>query len=72
MRKELMLNSIGVMAVIDNEFYIQDEKWECYKKCSKNEFIEELKNMSWVCLTSWDKKFRQQYLDLVDYVKELK
>lgn len=72
MRKELMMNSGGVMAIIDNEYYIVDETWGCYKKCTRNEFIEELKKMSWVCLTSWDKELRQQYLELVDYTNNLK
>lgn len=70
MKKELMMNGVGVMAIIDNKFYIVDEKWECYKECSKNDFIEELKKMSWVCLTTWDEELKKDYLDLVNYVKE--
>lgn len=62
----------GVMKIENGEYYILNEVsgYECYVKCTRNEFIEELKRMSWVCLTSWDKGYRQQYLDLVDYVKE--
>lgn len=69
MRKELFINGVGVMAIIDNKFYIVDKEWECYKGCSKNEFIEELKKMSWICLTSWDKDLRETYLNLVNYTK---
>ena len=74
MRKELMMNGVGVMAIIDNKFYITNDEYgyECYIEVNKNMFIEELKKMSWVCLTSWDKQLRQDYLDLVDYVKEVK
>lgn len=71
MRKELMMNGVGVMAIIDNKFYIEDEQWGCYKGCSKNEFIEELKKMSWVCLTSWDEELKNSYLDLVKYTHNI-
>lgn len=66
----LMMNGVGVMTIENGKYYITDEEWECYKECSRNDFIEELKKMSWVCLTSWSEELRQQYLDLVDYVKE--
>lgn len=72
MRKELFMNGVGIIAVIDNKFYIEDETWGCYKECSKNEFIEELKKLSWVCLTTWNKDLKKDYLELVDIVKELK
>lgn len=41
------------------------------KQVDRKQFIEELKKYSWTCLTSWDKNLRQQYLDLIDYVKEM-
>ena len=66
---ELFMNGAGIMKADNGKYYIVDEEWECYKGCTKNEFIEELKKMSWVCLTTWNKELRQQYLDLVDYVK---
>ena len=66
----LMMNGVGIMTIENGKYYITNEEWECYQECTRNEFIEELKKMSWVCLTSWDKELRQQYLDLVDYVKE--
>ena len=64
----------GVMKVEGGRDYILNKEpgYECYIECSRAEFIEELKAMSWVCLTSWNKDYRQQYLDLVDYVKEMK
>ena len=65
-----MMNGVGIMTIENGKYYITNEEWECYQECTRNEFIEELKKMSWVCLTSWDKELRQQYLDLVDYVKE--
>jgi hypothetical protein len=67
---ELMFNGAGVLKVEDGKYYIVDEVYEVYKQVDKKEFIEELKQMSWVCLTSWDAGLRKQYLDLVDYVKE--
>ena len=72
MIKQLFMNGVGVMAVIDNEFFIEDELLEGYKQVNKDMFIEQLKKMSYVCLTSWDEKTRQDYLDLVNYVKEMK
>lgn len=72
MRKDLFMNGVGVMAVIDNKYYVEDDEWGCYKGVTREEFIEELKQMSWVCLTSWDEKTRQDYLDLVNCVKEMK
>ena len=73
MRKELMINGMGVIAIIDNKFYITNDVpgYECYIEVNKNKFIEELKQLSWVCLTSWDKELKQQYLEFVDYVKEV-
>jgi len=71
MRKELFMNGVGIMAIIDGKYYIEDEEWGCYKGCNRNEFIEELKQISWVCLTSWNKQLRNEYLDLVNYCKEL-
>lgn len=71
-RKDLFMNGVGVMAIIDNKYYIEDDEWGCYKKCTRDEFIKELKEMSWVCLTSWDEKTKQDYLDLVNYCKEVR
>lgn len=72
MRKELFMNGVGVMAVIDNKYYLEDYEFGCYKGCTRNEFIEELKNVSWTCLSSWSRDLRKQYLDLVDYVNNMK
>lgn len=72
MIKQLFINGVGVMAIIEDEYYIEDELLEGYKKVNRDMFIEKLKNISWTCLTSWDKKLRQDYLDLVDYVNEMK
>ena len=69
MRKELMFNGAGIMAIIDNKYYIVDETWECYKGCTRDEFIEELNKYSYTCLTSWNKQLRQDYLDLIEYCK---
>ena len=71
---ELMFNGAGQMKVENGKYYIVNEKtqWDFYIECTRSEFIEELKQMSWVCLTSWDKTLKQEYLDLVDYVKEMK
>lgn len=74
MRKELMMNGVGIIAVIDNKFHITNDMpgYECYIEVDKNRFIEELKKLSWVCLTSWDIELRKQYLELVDYVNNMK
>lgn len=68
---ELMMNGVGVLKVEDGMYYIVDDEWEVYKQVDRKDFIEELKKMSYVCLTSWDKGLRKEYLDLVDYVKEM-
>ena len=68
---ELFMNGCGYMKAENGKYWITDNEWEVYIGCSRNEFIKELKAMSWVCLTTWDKELRQQYLDLVDYVKGL-
>ena len=69
---ELFDSTGGIMKVENGKYYILNKEtgYECYIECTRNEFIDELKAMSWVCLTSWNKDYRQQYLDLVDYVKE--
>lgn len=68
---ELFDHTGGIMKVEDNRYYIVDDTCGLYKQVDRSKFIEQLKKMSWVCLTSWDKSYRQQYLDLVDYVKEV-
>lgn len=69
---ELFSSIGGIMKVENGKYYVVDDEWGLYKEVDREEFIEELKNMSWVCLTSWDKSYGKQYLDLVDYVKEMK
>lgn len=71
--KNLMFNGAECMKVENGKYYIVNEEtdWDYMKECTRNEFIQELKNMSWVCLTTWDKELTKQYLDLVDYVKEV-
>ena len=66
-----MFNGAGQLAIIDGKYYIVDEQWECYKECTRNEFIQELNKYAYTCLTSWDKQLRQDYLDLVDYCEEM-
>lgn len=69
---ELFLNGAGILKAEKGKYYIVDDVWEVYKQVDRKEFIEELKKMSWVCLTSWDRKLKYDYLELVDYVKEMK
>ena len=68
----LFMNGAEVIEISNGKYYIvnEDTDWDYMKEVSRNDFIAELKKMSWVCLTSWDKELRQQYLDLVDYAKE--
>jgi hypothetical protein len=69
---ELFFNGAGILKAEKGKYYIVDDVWEVYKEVDREEFIEELKKMSWVCLTTWDKGLRYDYLKLVDYVKEMK
>lgn len=69
---ELIFNRAGILKAEKGKYYIVDDVWEVYKEVDRKEFIEELKKMSWVCLTSWDRKLKYDYLGLVDYVKECK
>lgn len=66
----LFMNGVEILRVENNKYYIDAE--ECLQEVSKREFIDELNNMAWVCLTSWNKELRQQYLDIVDYVNNVK
>lgn len=68
---EFMFNGYGILKVENGNYYIVDNVWECYKQVDRNEFIKEMNKFAYVCLTSWDKQDRQNYLDLVDYVKEM-
>ena len=68
---ELIFNGYGILKVENGNYYIVDNVWECYKQVDRNEFIKEMNKFAYVCLTSWDKQDRQNYLDLVDYVKEM-
>ena len=70
---KLFMNGVECMEVKNGKYYIVNEEtgWDYMKQCTRNEFIQELKNMSWVCLTTWDKELTKQYLDLVNYVKEM-
>ena len=69
--KNLMFNGAEQMRIENGKYYIANEEtqWDYLKECTRSDFIKELKEMSWVCLTTWDKELRQQYLNLVDYVK---
>ena len=71
MTKVLMMNSAGVMGIVDDKYYITAKDYDCFMECTRNEFIEELKKMSWVCLTSWDEVLRMDYLELVDLCNKL-
>lgn len=68
---ELIFNGMGILKVEDGNYYIVDEIFEVYKKVTKEEFIWDMNKYAYVCLTSWDKQDRQNYLDLVDYVNSL-
>jgi len=65
---ELFINGTGILKAENGKYYITDDEWEVYKKVNKNDFIKELNKYAYVCLTSWDKELKKQYLDLVDYV----
>jgi hypothetical protein len=72
MKKELFMNGVGILKIENDNFYIVDDDDEFYIKVNKETFIEELKRLSWVCLTTWNKELKEDYLDIVNYVKELK
>ena len=69
MRKDLMSNGVGIMAIIDGKFYVEDETWGCYVGCSKDEFIKQLKDISYAFLTSWNEDTRKEYVDFVNYAE---
>ena len=72
--KNLMINGVEVLRIENNNYYAEytDEPgYECLMKVTRNEFIEELKKYSYVCLTTWNTYLRDKYLELVDYCKEL-
>lgn len=72
MKKELFMNGVGILKIENDNFYIVDDNDEFYVKVNKEAFIEELKRLSWVYLTTWNKELKEDYLDIVNYVKELK
>ena len=72
MKKELFMNGVGILKIDNDNFYIVDDNDEFYVKVNKTALIEELKRLSWVCLTTWNKELKEDYLDIVNYVKELK
>lgn len=69
---EFMFNGMGILKIENENYYIVDEEWECYKKVTREEFIQDMNKYAYVCLTSWDKQARQNYLDLVDYVERIR
>lgn len=73
MKKSLFANGVEIIRIENNEYYISTEEngWEYLKEVTRDEFIEELKKISWVCLTSWSKKLKQEYLDLVEYTNKI-
>ncbi len=71
MRIELFNNGVGIMSIIDDKFYVEDEEWGCYKEVTIKEFIESLKAISYVYLTTWDKEVKNKYLELVEYTRKL-
>ena len=70
MEKSLFIGCEEALRIDGENYYKEVDDYMV--KCSKEDFIEELKKLSWVCLTSWSGDLRQEYLDLVDYVKEIK
>lgn len=71
---KLFMNGAEYMRIENGKYYKVNEEteWDVMVECTRSEFIRELKELSWVCLTTWDKELRQQYLELVDYTKEMK
>ena len=68
MKKSLFIGCEEALRVENKTYYKEEDDFMV--KCSRDEFVEELKKLSWVCLTSWSGDLREEYLDLVDYVKE--
>lgn len=67
---ELIFNGMGILKIENGRYYIVDDTWEVYKQVDREEFIKELNKFAYVCLASWDKQDRNNYLKLVDYLKE--
>ena len=71
--KSLHLDGGECLRIQDGRYYILvEDVYDVMEEVDRNRFIEELKRYSWVCLTSWNKQVRQDYLDLVDYCNEVK
>ena len=73
MKMSLFINGAEDLRIENNKYYVvnEDTDWDYMKEVSRNDFIQALKRYSWVCLTTWSKDLREEYLKLVDYCKEL-
>lgn len=70
--KKLCLDGRECLRIQDGKYYILvEDVYDIMEEVERDRFIEELKRYSWICLTSWDKQLRQDYLDLIDYCEGL-
>lgn len=71
--KHIMVDGGEALRIENKHYYILDESsgYDIMIETTRNEFIKELKKYSWVCLTTWDKQLKQDYLELVDYCNSL-
>lgn len=71
--KHIMVDGGEALRIENGHYYILDEStgYDIMIETTRNEFIKELKRYSWLCLTTWDKQLKKDYLELVDYCKSL-
>lgn len=74
MIKRVSINEGEVLRIEDGRYYILNDEepgYECMTEVSRDKFIEAIGKYAYVCLTSWDAKLKQDYLDLVEYCNEI-
>lgn len=73
MKKSLSINEeVARIVVNDNEtlLLICDDD-VCLREVSYSEFKEFLKEISFVCITTWNEELRKNYIDFVQYFATL-
>ena len=70
--KSLSINGEVARITNDNKFYILDYDYNILRQVNKKEFINFLKDISWVCLTTWSKDLQKKYIEFVNYTNNLK
>ena len=67
-RKSLMFNGAEYFRIENGKYYTTDKDDECIIEVSKEVFKAELEKCNWI-MNSWDKKLRQQYIEMKNIVE---